>query len=57
MTTIVKRSTTKKQLTALLKSKKRVRRKKGVDVMSFAGKLKLEGDPLTIQKKMRDGWK
>ena len=24
---------------------------------SFAGKLKLEGDPLAIQKKMRDGWK
>ncbi|MEO8733135.1 MAG: hypothetical protein ABI373_02265 [Flavobacteriales bacterium] len=57
MTTVVKRSTTKKQLTALLKSKKRARRRKGVDVMSFAGKLKLEGDPLTIQKKMRDGWK
>jgi len=57
MTTIVKRTTTAKQLSALLKSKKRVRRKKGVDVKSFAGKLKLEGDPLAIQKKMRDGWK
>jgi len=57
MTTIVKRTTTAKQLSALLKSKKRVRRKKGVDVKSFAGKLKLEGDPLVIQKKMRDGWK
>ena len=57
MTTIVKRTTTRKQLAALLKAKKRTRKKKGVDVKSFAGKLKLEGDPLAIQKRMRDGWK
>jgi hypothetical protein len=57
MTTIVKRTTTRKELTALLKGKKRTRRKKGVDVKSFAGKLKLEGDPLEIQKRMRNGWK
>lgn len=58
MTIIVKRSTTKKQLEALLKGRKRVRsKKKGVDLKSFAGKLKLEEDPLAIQKKMRDGWK
>ncbi|MBL0128415.1 MAG: hypothetical protein IPP83_13385 [Flavobacteriales bacterium] len=57
MTIIVKRSTTRKQLAVLLKSKKRTRMRKGVDVKSFAGKLKLEGDPLAIQKKMRDGWK
>ena len=57
MTTIVKRTTTRKELTALLKGKQRRRRMKGVDVKSFAGKLKLEGDPLEIQKRMRDGWK
>ena len=58
MTIIVKRSTTTRQLAALLKGRKRVRsKKKGVDVKSFAGKLKLEEDPLAIQKKMRDGWK
>ena len=57
MTTIVKRTTTRKELAALLKGKKRTRKKKGVDVKSFAGKMKLEGDPLAIQKKMRDGWK
>ena len=57
MTTIVKRTTTRKELAALLKGKKLTRKKKGVDVKSFAGKLKLEGDPLAIQKKMRDGWK
>lgn len=56
MTTIIKRTTTRQQLAALLKSKKRVRRGKGVDVLSFAGKLKLKEDPLVIQKKMRDGW-
>ncbi|MBK9758673.1 MAG: hypothetical protein IPO90_01560 [Flavobacteriales bacterium] len=57
MTTIVKRSTTRKQLATLLKGRKRKRKSKGVDVKSFAGKLKLEGDPLTIQKQMRDGWR
>lgn len=57
MTTIIKRTTTRKQLVALLKGKKRKRKAKGVDVKSFAGKLKLEGDPLEIQNRMRDGWK
>ena len=57
MTTIVKRTTTRKELTALQKTQKRTRKKKGVDVKSFAGKLKLDGDPLEIQKRMRDGWK
>ncbi len=57
MTTIIKRSTTRKQLSALLKTRKRRTKKHGVDVKSYAGKLKLEGDPLEIQKRMRDGWK
>jgi hypothetical protein len=57
MTTIIKRSTTRKQLSALLKTRKRTTKRQGVDVRSFAGKLKLEGDPLEIQKRMRDGWK
>jgi len=56
MTTIIKRSTTRKQLAALLKTRKRKSKGKGVDVKSFAGKLKLEGDPLEIQKRMRHGW-
>jgi hypothetical protein len=57
MTTIIKRTTTRKQLAALLKGTRRMRKAKGVDVKSFAGKLKLEDDPLAIQKRMRDGWK
>jgi len=57
MTTIIKRSTTRKELTALLKIRKRRTKQHGVDVKSFAGKVKLEGDPLEIQKRMRDGWK
>lgn len=47
----------RKELAALLKGRERTRKKKGVDVRSFAGKLKLDGDPLEIQKRMRDGWK
>jgi hypothetical protein len=57
MTTIIKRTTTRKQLAALLKGTRRMRKAKGVDVKSFAGKLKLEDDPLAIHKRMRDGWK
>ena len=57
MTIIVKRSTTRKQLATLLKGRKRKAGAKGVDVKSFAGKLKLEGDPLKIQKRMRHGWR
>lgn len=57
MTTIIKRSTTRRQLAALLKAKRRKPKRKGVDVKSFVGKLRLEGDPLEIQKRMRDGWK
>lgn len=57
MTTIIKRTTTRKQLAALLKEGKRTRKANGVDVKSFAGKLIMEGDPLGIQKRMRDGWK
>lgn len=57
MTTIIKRTTTRKELTSLLKRKKRTRKAKGVDVLSYAGKLKLNEDALTLQKKMRDGWK
>jgi hypothetical protein len=56
MTTIINRTTTRKEFAALLKKSKR-RRRKGVDVKSFSGKLKLEEDPLTIQRTMRDGWK
>lgn len=56
MTTILKASTTRKQLTALLK-RTRKRKRKGVDVKSFAGTITLEEDPLVIQKRMRDEWK
>lgn len=57
MTTIIKRGTTRKQLATLLKARRRKPKGKGVDVKSFAGKLKIEGDPLGIQMRMRDGWR
>jgi hypothetical protein len=56
MTIPVKRTTTRKKLSALLKGKKRTRKNRGVDVVSFGSKLKLDGDPLEVQKRMRDGW-
>ena len=56
MTTILKPSTTRKQLTALLK-RARKRKRKGVDVRSFSGTIALKEDPMVIQKRMRDEWK
>lgn len=56
MTTILRSSTTRKELLALLK-RKRKRPRKGVDVKSFSGTLTLKEDPLVIQKRMRDEWK
>jgi len=57
MATIIKRTTTRKQFATLLKGKRRTCNAKSVDVKSFARKLRLDGDPLEIQKRMRDGWK
>jgi hypothetical protein len=57
MTTIIKRTTTRKQLSSLHRTRKRKVKSKGVDVKSFAGKLKLKGDPLALQKELRDGWR
>ena len=31
-------------------------KKKGFQAHKFLGKVKVDGDPLEIQRKMRDGW-
>lgn len=32
------------------------RRKKGVNVRKYAGKLKIQDNPVTIQRRLRDEW-
>lgn len=57
MTTIIKRTTTRKQLSLLAqRTRARKRKRKGVDVKSYSGTISLKEDPLTIQKRMRDEW-
>jgi hypothetical protein len=55
MVTIIKKGTPREEIkkriaNAVYKSRKR-------DISKFAGKLKLELDPLDYQKQMRDEWK
>ncbi|HMN04177.1 MAG TPA: hypothetical protein PKD45_00480 [Flavobacteriales bacterium] len=58
MTITIKAGMSKRQIAAELKKLKPPRRRKRTlpDIRQFAGTLKLKGDPLEIQKKMRDEW-
>lgn len=53
MVTIIKKGTTKKNLTRLLQ---KIKSKKGFDAYKFCGAIKLGKDPLVIQKEMRNEW-
>lgn len=53
MVVIVKKNTSRAKLRDLLKAKKRSRAK-GFDAKRFNGALKLEGDPVKVQRKLRD---
>lgn len=55
MVVIIKKSTSKKRLKALLKKAKPAKRK-GLDAKKFSGKLKLKEDPLAVQKRLRAEW-
>ena len=55
MVTVIRKNTPKKRLKALLKKAKPAKRK-GLDAKKFSGKLKLDEDPLLMQKRMRAEW-
>jgi hypothetical protein len=52
MTVVVDKKLTKKEVDALLKKMKP--KHMVLDAKKFAGKLKIKGDPLEIQRQMRD---
>lgn len=53
MTIILKKG---KKISELLPSNTDSRALKKLDAKKFVGKIKFEGDPLLIQKQMRDEW-
>lgn len=55
MVIIVKKNTTRAKLRELLRSKKHYS-VKGFDAERFNGILKLKGDPVKVQRKLRDEW-
>jgi hypothetical protein len=55
MVVIVKRNTPRKSLKALLR-KARPKKAKGFDAKRFNGVLKLKGDPVKVQRALRDEW-
>ncbi len=57
MTTILRKGSTPEQIAKILeehKSRNEVR--SGLDAEKFCGRLKLDIDPLEIQKELRDEW-
>ncbi len=54
MVTIIKKGTSIREIKK--KINEAVSKSQGRNIKKYAGKLKLEIDPLKIQKKMRDEW-
>ncbi len=55
MVLIVKKHTSRTKLKGLLKASQR-RKAQGFDARRFNGALPLKGDPLKVQRKLRDEW-
>ncbi len=55
METVIKSKPTKKELDKIFAQAKA--KKNGVDISKYVGKVKAKGNPLAIQKKLRDEWK
>jgi hypothetical protein len=53
MVLVLKKGADKKEMEAI---SEKLRSPKGVDTKKYCGTIKLQEDPLTIQKKMRDEW-
>lgn len=52
MVVVLRKSWKKEQLDAALERMSKTRRR-GARIMRFVGKVRFEGDPLTVQKQMR----
>lgn len=54
MVLVLKKGTSKKEIETL---NKKIKSKNHLDLKKYSGIIKLNEDPLKIQKKMRDEWK
>ncbi len=54
MVLILKKGATKKEMERITE---KMENTKGVDTKKYCGVIKLQEEPLTIQKQMRDEWK
>lgn len=54
MTIVIKKGSSKKKIEEALR---KLKKGKGFPASKFNGKMKIEGDALEIQKRLRDEWK
>lgn len=57
MTVVLDKKIKKKEFQKILASMVSEKDNKGVNTLKYCGVIKLEKDPLTIQKEMRNEWK
>ncbi len=57
MTIIIKKGESKKSMEAKLRKLNARKKKKGFPAHRFTGKMKIAGDPVQIQRKLRDEWR
>jgi hypothetical protein len=56
MVLVLKRGATKEEIAELKKKLAAAQAKKGVNTKKYCGVLKLDEDPMDIQKRLRDEW-
>ena len=56
MVSVLKKGATKKDIEAINKKLNRVLPRKRLDTRKYSGLIHLKGDPLEIQKKLRNEW-
>ena len=58
MVTIIKKGTSKEKIKSLMKQRpKNKPRRQKIDLHKYCGTIRLEQDPMDMQKKWRDEWK
>lgn len=56
MVTVLKKGTSKKQLSQIVKKMLEAINQKGFNAYAYCGKIRLEKDAILIQKELRDEW-
>ena len=56
MVFVIKKGDSSKKISSILSKLEKESKKAGIDALAFCGIIKLNKDPLSIQKTMRDEW-